>query len=457
MREFWLTLDEALRNGLSPEGQLPFNNQFLYQCLGFRIGRTGLEAYKYLENPLPIALTIHYNWPYPQFLTGEKYNILVVRDTSAVKDYVYSISDDMSTVTLIATINNNNGTQLEVADFGLYSFMTNGELIIYWNVAAGAWATTGAVTTIPMMRTICPFKGQAVGGNIVSGWYDCDETYYIWSKIGCFNFVPDQTNEAGYKRCPYGGEVYNVRRLGDNVIGYSSKGLTLIIPSCEPAATFGFSELDDIGLINQGAIDGNLFRHIYVGEDYILREVTREGIKELGYQWLMEQLTGTIIVNYEPSNKDFYISNGTKTFLLSPKGMSEITQHPSAVWRRDKQTYVLPETIDSRSPEITVWPFDFNYAGQKTNFTIESDINNYTDAEAALDYLLNQSWNTTSYIPINNEGVATLIASGEAFRYRLRFDSIDDSFRIGYLNARYKMTDLRAIRGVYAPPIRGQS
>ncbi len=461
MREYELIIDEALKNGLSPEGKLPFNNQFLYECLGFRIGKAGLEAHKLLDNPLPLALDIHYNWPYPQMLTGELYNIFVVRNLLTNTDYVYSVSDDMATVTLIATLpfaTYGTGTLMEAADFGEYVFMTNGVVMIYWNPETSAWVRITASTEIPIMRTICNFKGQAVGGNVVSSWYDCDETFYVWSMIGCFKFIPELSNEAGYKRCPFGGVVYHTRRLGDNVIGYSSKGITLITPSCDPAATYGFKEMEDIGLINKGAMNGNLFRHVYVGEDYILREVTQEGIKQLGYQWLMEQLTSSdIIVSYEPSNKDFYISDGVRTFLLSPNGLSEVMQHPSAVWRRSNTSYMIPDADDGLEPLITSWPFDFGYRGQKTNYVIESDVNNFDSAQAAVDYLLNQIWTESTFIHMNEQGISTNIAVGNAFRYKLKFDSVEGDFSIGYIKARYKMTDLRGIRGVYAPPLRGQS
>ena len=468
MREFELVIDKALKIGLSPEDVIPFNTQVLAECLGFRCGRAGLEVHKILENPLPATLDMYYDWPFPQFITGERYNFLIVRDTTDQEDDVYLVSPDHTTITYIFSVDEltfGKGTLMEVADFGEYAFMTNGVIMIYWDVTLADWREIVASATIPMMRTVCNFKGQAVGGNIVSVWHDCDETFYVWSKIGSMDFTPGQDNEAGYRRCPYGGTVLNVRRIGDYVIGYSSKGVTLLSPVSSPIPTFGFDGLSNIGLINQGAINGDLSRHVYVGEDYVLREVALHGeltknftVAELGYREYMEELMGEdIIVSYEPSNKDFYIGNSQKTYLLSPYGLTEVKQHPSAVWRSNNESCMIPDTEDSAKHYFCTEIFDMGYKGLKTVFGIETDAMPIVDGEAGIDWAHDLiTWDMEHYKPINNMGVASPIVSGNLFRFRLRFGAIYEGSRIGYIKVRYKMTDLRGLRGVYAPGLRGQ-
>jgi hypothetical protein len=461
MREFELVIDNALKQGLYPE-KVPFNSQFLSECVGFRCGKGGLEVHTPLTNPISSAIDMYYSWPFPQFITGERYNFLIIRDsTIGLEDNVYLVSPDHLTITYIFSVDQLTfglGTLMEIADFGEYLFMTNGVIMIYWNVALNAWSQIVASANIPMMRTVCNFKGQAVGGGILSDWYDCDETFYVWSNIGYMNFVLGQDNEAGYRRCPYGGTVRNVRRLGDFVVGYSSKGIVLIHTVNELASTMGFKELSDIGIINQGAVNGNFNRHLYVGEDYILREVTAEGVKELGYQEFIKTLAGEdIIVSYDPSDKNFYIGNSTKTFLLSPYGLSEVLQHPSTVWRSNNSSHMLPEYVDDLDLAICSVPFNMTYGGQKTVFVIESDIHPAEAVVSEVDYTYDlATWFTGAPKPFNNQGISSNITSGNAFKFRLKFATLYDSTRIGYIKARYKMTDLRGIRGVYAPPPRGQ-
>jgi hypothetical protein len=97
------------------------------------------------------------------------------------------------------------------------------------------------------------------------------------------------------------------------------------------------------------------------------------------------------------------------------------------------------------------------YRGLKTIFTMETDVTLQTGPEAAVDYAYDLTdWKSSSFIPFNNLGIASIIVSGNLFRFKLRFNSLSDNSRISYIRTRYKMTDLRGIRGVYAPPPRGQ-
>jgi len=468
MREYELTID-SLKKGLSPERSVPMNDEWLFECLGFRVGKNDLEGYEISDDdPLIGVVDMEYSWPFPQFITGEKFNFLIIRDALLNhEDKVYSISDNYVATHIfdIDELTFGVGTLMEVADFGLYAFMTNGVIMIYWDVGLGDWREVAASATIPMMRTVCNFKGQAVGGGVVSAWHDCDETFYCWSKIGEMNFTPDSQNEAGYRRCPYGGEVYHVRRLGDNVIGYSSKGITMLRPVGSPVTTFGFTELEDVGLVNRGAIAGDLRRHVFVGTDCIIREMKGEGIKELGYYRYMKDLEDEnedIIVKYDRIKKDFYIGNSKKTLLLSPYGLTEIPQHPSALWtmsNHDNELIMLPNTVDDYTPSLTTTIFDLGYRGQKTISSIESDVLITSGAKAVIGWVNTLAvWGYTGEVPLNNEGIASITASGNEFVVKLNFDSVAVTSPIKYIKIRFKMTDLRGIRGVYSPPssLRGQ-
>lgn len=335
--------------------------------------------------------------------------------------------------------------------------------MVYWSVPLADWHEVVASPTIPMMRTVCNFKGQMVGGGVSSVWHDCDETFYCWSKIGSVDFTPDQSNTSGYRRDPFGGEVLHVRRLGNSVIGYSSKGVVRMDHVSEPAPTFAFTELDDVGLINQGAMNGDLRRQVYVGTDYVVREVTSEGVKELGYYQYVSNLDDTlgIIVNYDRTKKDFYITDGETTYLLSPYGMTQIPQHPSAVWTissYDDEVVMLPNTLDDPyEPMIASEILDMGYRGLKTVFSVETDTLLMFNPKLAVGWLNSiDVWGWGSYVPLNNEGIAVNITSGSSFCIMLKLDYVAPMINLTYIKVRYKMTDLRGIRGVYAPPLRGQ-
>ena len=489
MREFELVIDKALKKGLYPGATLPSNVEFLWQALGFRVGKYELEGYVECDQDPLSALDISYIWPFPQFFQGDGYNILVIRSTTfGNQDLVYLVSDTY-TITLIHTIDEiiyGQGTLMEFADFGEYIFMTNGVIMIYWDPdlgPAGDWQEVRTIANIPMMRTVCNFKGQMIGGgvrgsynavtDVYDTWHGCDETSIVWSKIGEADFTPTRRNEAGFRNDPYGGEVYHVRRLGDNVIVYSSKGITRMFPVKTPAATFGFEELDDTGLYNRGALDCSLDRHVYVGTDLIVREITTQGImgrsagqsvvKELGYSIYIDETDHSsedIIVKYDKAKKDFYIGTSEKTYLLSPYGMTEVPQHPSAIWTIDSyddETNMLPVAMDDYTPLISSEIFDMGYRGQKTVFSVETDAFLVLEPKASIGWLNTLFiWGQTDYVPLNNQGIASIIADGSDFIVVISFTNIARAVSMGYIKVRFKMTDMRGMRGVYAPPPRGQ-
>jgi hypothetical protein len=462
MREFEFVIDNALKNGLSPDKGLPPNSEYLSECLGFRCGRSGLEPHIVLTNPLPPAFDMLYSWPFPQLVVGEKNKFLIVRDlVTDLGDNVYLVSEDNQTLTwlfLFDQLTFGTGTLMEVADFGKYAVMMNGTGILHYDYTSDSWLQVDPSATIPLLRTICNFKGQAVGGAVTNGWNSLDEKHYVWSKIGSFDFTVDETNEAGYRRCPYGGDVYHIRRLDQLLIGYSSMGVTFLHAMNEPVTTFGFKERCEVGLVNRGAVNGNKGKHIFVGSDYILREVTTEGVKELGYQHILETLEGQdVIVNYDPIKGDFYIGNETKTFLFSNYGMTEVRQHPSTIWRTGRSMYAIPEFVDDSEPYLNTEIFNMGYKGQKTSFVVESDVTGNDDIDVEVSVTNDsKTWTTVGPKPMNDKMISSIIATGDAFKVKLIFnDELSTDTKIGFIKMRYKMTDLRGIRGVYAPGLRG--
>jgi hypothetical protein len=119
---------------------------------------------------------------------------------------------------------------------------------------------------------------------------------------------------------------------------------------------------------------------------------------------------------------------------------------------------MIPDAEDVVDSEICSEVFDMGYRGQKTISTMETDAYLTGDITAAVDYAFDiNTFGTSPYFPINNVGIASINVAGNMFRFRLRFDENYSGFRLSYIRARYKMTDLRGVRGVYAPPLRGQS
>lgn len=482
MREFEFIIDEALKKGLRNSKKVSRNKQILTECSGFRIGSEGIEAAEIINYPFPSALEVSYSWPFPQFLQGEKHKILIVRDDFNMEDVVYSIGNIYNTVTKVFAIDElsfGKGNLMELADFGKYAFMTNGVIMLYWDPIIDDWQESTSLNNIPMMKTVCNFKGQLIGGNIVSDWYDCDETFIVWGRIGEANLIPERKNEAGFRRDPFGGKVHHVRRLGDDVIIYSSKGITRMFPVQSPAATFGFEELLSIGIRNQGAVSGSIAEHLFVDKGGSIwridkgakltylgyEEYTREFATDDDEYYIDEygdraEASSNVIVNYDNLNFDFYICNNAKGFLKSPYGMARVHKSMSSIWydRRLLGTR-QPNLLINLEHSIVSEVFNMGYGGNKTIFSVESGLHGVGDAEVAIDWRasIESPFQRTDWIPLNDLGIATIIISGMEFRLCFRAKSLTNfSSSLDYFKVRWKMTDLRGLRGVYAAPPRGQ-
>lgn len=466
MREFYTKIDKALLSGLIAEPKAPRNSPFLHECSGIKIGKDAIEGIDFLYNPLSSALDIPYSWPFPQFLKQEKYKFLIVRDSiTQLEDIVYSL-DSHYNATQVFTIDEltyGKGSLMELADFGSYAFMTNGVIMIYWDVSINDWRGVTSHVDIPLMRTVCNFKGQMIGGCVLSNWHDCDEKSIVWSNIGDASFTPDLRNESGFRRDLYGGEIYHVRRLGDGIVIYSSGGVTSMTPVTSPSATFGFKEVHNIGIKNRGAMGGNLNRHVFIDHENCVWKNSAAGIERLGYTKYIKALNANdVIVNYNIYTDDFYISDGVKSLILSSQGMANYPYPVNAVWYDDEDSHGicgLPETPDVTEMLIVSHIIDMGYRGQKTIFSIELGASILSGIEIAVDWRMSliDEFQRTEFVPINNEGVAAIMAAGIEFRVCVKADHfIKDESSLDYIIARWKMTDLRGLRGVYASPPRGQ-
>ena len=97
------------------------------------------------------------------------------------------------------------------------------------------------------------------------------------------------------------------------------------------------------------------------------------------------------------------------------------------------------------------------YRGQKTVFSMETDVLVVWEPEINVLWMNSLGvWGESGYVPLNDQGVASVIIDGADFSFAIRFQTLSRILRLNYIKVRYKMTDLRGLRGVYAPSPRGQ-
>lgn len=453
MREFETIID-YISKGLRPRGRSSRNVEGLTECYNLRCGSRGLEFYQPLTDPLS-NINLKPSWPFPQLLNSNKYRFLIIRDSAAGEDLIYEVASDWSLTLILAVdvVTFGTGFRWSVADFDEYVLLTNGVVMVYRDTVADAFIPTLTLTNTPRCNTVCDFKGQLIGGAVRSSWYDGDTSSIIWSDIGSISCTPDEKNEAGFRRHPYEGEVYQVMRLGDNVIVYGSRGVMAMRPAQQ---TFQFVELYDKGIYSRYAAGGDKHQQVFVDEKgFVFRLDQNLKLEKLGYEEFTQQM-GDIVISYDDEELDFYLSDGVRSYLLSEQGLSEIGESPSSILCEDGLLGLFVDLEDD-DVRLTTDLIDMGYRGQKTSEVVEVGV--FTDGlvKVGIDWRIDKkdSLSRTDLVEVNNQGVVAIRVVGTEFRVHLECSNFD-GFDLDYLKLRYKMTDMRSIRGVYAPPPRGQ-
>lgn len=276
-------------------------------------------------------------------------------------------------------------------------------------------------------------------------WYILYPKYnwVMWSKIGEASFEIDRTNEAGSRPMDWSGFVWQVRQLDKMAVIYGSNGITVMTPVKEPAATFSFNDISQVGLKSANALATTKHVHFFITAKGDLWKLTKEGTEKLGYKEFLNPMTDPILM-FDEAEQRLFISDGTYGYVYKDGlggGYSTLTG--------------LTESFTAASDALAVVSFslmtdiiDMGQRGIKTVTAIEVGIDTVESLYAALDfrYAKNEAWRTSPWVLVNPEGHARLQISGAEFRVRLK-QNVYDEVRIDYINLRHQRPDKRFIRG----------
>ncbi len=449
MREFDYVFDKGLANGLRSETAVPRNTQTLVELKNARPSKLGLTPLIPLTNPWP---TIAFDWPFPQFFR--------CRERWLVGERNRLWRGELGILHLVADPFHVGADEAlwEVADYDNFHVITKGGTFLTTrNPVSTAWTTAAISATIPNCTTLCDFNGQLMAGGL-SPWLGHTELsakYVAWSDIGSASFVQTKRNEAGLRKVSFIGEVVAVRKLGDHVVVYGYEGIGRLTPVVQPAPTFGWKEMADVGMFEKGAVGGNELKHLFVSIDGYLYavDVSNMQVVRLGFGEFMQPLmTDYIMVSYVGGKEggDFYISDGNTGYILTPQGLAQTYQRVSSA---TLVAGVAQGSFDNDTDTeflLTTDVLDFEIRGQKTIMLLEVGCSGINPYYAAVDWRMNPQtpFQRTPWVQLNNEGVATLPIAGTEFRLCLRCATCTD-INVSYIRARYKVTDLRGLRGEY--------
>ena len=451
MREFDFTIRAESLNGLRRFETQTRNSSGMIELFNGIAAEEGLQALQPLtvlfENEYLFDLIPDVEWPFPQMHIGFNKSVLCFENKIYEIDRTTSPWTTSLVLTLPGTFDETNTWHF--ADFEDLLLGTNGEINFWFDPFLNTWGQKLADANFPIMATFCNFRGQLVGGNLVSSWHDCDERFVAWSKIGELDLLPDKDNVAGYRPMEFSGIVQKVLPLDIGVMVYGTGGIGVLVPQ---GSTFGYKKLASYGIMDREAVAGDLNRHVFIDEEGWLREIRNElQIKKLGYREQFESFSdGTPVVWHETVRDAYYIGDGVDNYIFTNQGLSKSFQvAPSGGYFSGA---AVGNIADDASPDeelrITTDRFDIGYRGQKTieGMTVGASFSGQCFVSVDYRFSPAEAWRTSREVQTNLEGYARLPVAGTEFRFNLRFTDYSQ-VDLSYFKVKYKATDRRYDRG----------
>ncbi len=465
MREFEYIFDQGLMRGLRKEPRNRSKEQTLVKAHNVKADKYGLEAYEPL--PFRTAWKTHarsIDSHYPKIFNGSLYSYLITKADKVDHIYIAEINPNTFALTNMYKVPmSGDRTFNSFADFGKFHVLSGdiGTLIINRETGRNMFYDNSNLP-IPIVLSWCAFRGQLVGGNVKGNWNYLTTKHVMWSDIGAMNVVcTDCKGEVGNMYIPTSGDIVKVLPLREHVIVYSTTDVFALTPVITPAPTFKLTKIGSIGIKTGTEVDGDEHTHLIVSADGTAYTLSNDlQLNELGYREFLSPAADSAPVNviYDKYNNEWRISCNNISYLLTSFGLTTTYQYVTGVYFGPHSSigaagWQTPE----RNAMIITDDTDFGYRGIKTihGMEIDSGPANKVLGDIQTKYSRKVEFVNNKLINFNDVGQIGKVYSGTNFRIVILFAWYKD-FNLDYIKLRYKMSDMRGIRGVYAPPPRGQ-
>ena len=274
-----------------------------------------------------------------------------------------------------------------------------------------------------------------------------------------------ESGEMGFMPMRWQGNVLNTKPLGKGVMVYGDNGVSYMpLKQVDGVSTFGLNDVLPYGVANRSSVGtntpnqaGEITEHVFVDEaGWLWRMKAGEAPEKLGYREFFENMlsSGDIVINYDPIENDYYISDGSITYVLSEGGLFEVNDLPTSTAVSLGGTVWVADSVgdaDDAYAILVTDVFNMKLNMSKTITRVSVHCTNTTDVSVAVDWRVktSDSWSRTLYQDINYEGEAHFPVSGTEFRLVIR--SIDlTTLDIDDIVVHFQTTDKRELRGAYA-------
>ena len=251
-------------------------------------------------------------------------------------------------------------------------------------------------------------------------------SWIYWSDIGSLDFAIKRSNVAGDMPLDWSGIVHNMHKLGEKVIAYGDKGVSILTPA---GKAYGLNTIHRLGLLGRDAFAGNDFVHYFIDSLGCLYSLS-DKLEKLDYKEYLSVMTNPVMT-FDEDKYLIYICDGTYGYIYSPDSKS-FGAGPVNV----TGVNVSPGEIVTPTFEICTDIFDFGTRKMKSIYQLEFDTDVSGVLSAAVDYRKDKTaaFTTTPWKTVHERGTVKIVCRGAEFRFRAKLAEYEyfelDNFRI---------------------------
>ena len=343
------------------------NKGKVVNAFGFRATETGIEQAKPLED-FPYS-SLHANsFPNPFAFQGRN-NLLVINGDIPY----YLLKDSYGTpyleqMSLGGSYKEPAGNEL--SSNGLYSFADLGDYFVACNginTLYGSFLTGTYYKARASITTCCLYKGRVIyaGFDPLNTFNDDWLTFFNSYEDASFNEIPGwrknyimitpvdtdpfwlfnppdekvktlfRNGEIHFAPILDDSQILSVGQLNNDLHIYTNTSIHVGKINLDPIPSFSRIQSFQYGLHNQGSIYISPEQHVFVGNN---KKVYGFGIDKFEYDFrdVLINLSEYSKVLFDKNEGDYYIVDGSFSFLLNSHGLTEVADVPSALYCEDK-------------------------------------------------------------------------------------------------------------------------
>jgi hypothetical protein len=447
-------------------------------------------------------------WPFPMLFRGEKTTVLLGSTTG------HTITESDWSKAAFAANPYTTGSSWQFASFQETWFATNGVTLLYATARAahvpakytaltvrslaahddrlfvaglaGAHLSSAAWTALFTAWALTRPDDQVVHEDMAltenwvvwcqrgggeSGWpfaaflimlgLDSGEAYDPADDMTGYFIDAIERGEIGMTPCKWPGKILAMKTMGSSLFLYGENGVSALSPDGD---VFGYRErkVAGFGLLSRGAIagarqenlDGTVWEHVFLDRK---RRLYRWSLGEmpqmLEFDHLLVASAGTpeVLVSYDDSRREYWVSNGTWSYLLKDGRLfGPMSYKPTSLLNAADGQLVGP-ALGLTGPFTCILrtcPVDLNERGLKHVPQMSASMRGLTDTVCWVEYCNSNrnAYRPGRVVPMNYQGVGfpktsfsdgkmvlqgTSTGSAELHRVEIKWQAEDKRYRRG--------------------------